>query len=126
MVAAYPMGPVMEGVGLNITVISYRGSVDFGFMVDRELVPDVWDMADRVKDALAELQEAAALLADGPTTAPEIVAERRDAAAGWPIRRRRSRRRPTRPRCAPTSAEPRRPPDLTVRQENENVFSFGW
>ena len=61
MVAAYPMGPVMEGVGLNITVFSYRGSVDFGFMVDRELVPDVWNMADRVKDALAELQEAAGL-----------------------------------------------------------------
>ncbi|MCU1370513.1 MAG: wax ester/triacylglycerol synthase family O-acyltransferase [Ilumatobacteraceae bacterium] len=66
MVAAYPMGPVMEGVGLNITVMSYRGSVDFGFMVDRELVPDVWDMADRVKPALEELQEAAARL-----TAPE-------------------------------------------------------
>lgn len=61
MVAAYPMGPVMEGVGLNITVFSYRGSVDFGFMVDRELVPDVWNMADRVSDALLELQEAAGL-----------------------------------------------------------------
>ena len=61
MVAAYPMGPVMEGVGLNITVFSYRGSVDFGFMVDRELVPDVWNMADRVKDALTELQLAAGL-----------------------------------------------------------------
>ena len=61
MVAAYPMGPVMEGVGLNITVFSYHGSIDFGFMVDRELVPDVWNMADRVKDALIELQEAAGL-----------------------------------------------------------------
>jgi WS/DGAT/MGAT family acyltransferase len=61
MVAAYPMGPVMEGVGLNITVMSYNGSVDFGFMVDRELVRDVWDMADRVKDALVELQVAAGL-----------------------------------------------------------------
>jgi diacylglycerol O-acyltransferase len=81
MVAAYPMGPVMEGVGLNITVMSYRGSVDFGFMVDRELVPDVWDMADRVKDALEELQEAAALLANGPATGPEIVADRRGGVA---------------------------------------------
>ncbi len=70
MVAAYPMGPVMEGVGLNITVFSYRDSVDFGFMVDRELVPDVWNMADRVKDALAELQLAAGLT---PTAEPDIV-----------------------------------------------------
>ncbi len=69
MVAAYPMGPVMEGVGLNITVFSYRGSVDFGFMVDRELVPDVWSMADRVKHALAELQEAAGLEVTDPERA---------------------------------------------------------
>ncbi|MEZ5138024.1 MAG: WS/DGAT domain-containing protein [Acidimicrobiales bacterium] len=69
MVAAYPMGPVMEGVGLNITVMSYRGSVDFGFMVDRELVRDVWNMADRVKDALAELQAAAAQLEGGGSSA---------------------------------------------------------
>ncbi|CAN5876621.1 wax ester/triacylglycerol synthase family O-acyltransferase [soil metagenome] len=65
MVAAYPMGPVMEGVGLNITVFSYHGSVDIGFMVDRELVPDVWNMADRVTEALVELQVAAGL---PPTT----------------------------------------------------------
>ena len=74
MVAAYPMGPVMEGVGLNITVMSYRGSVDFGFMVDRELVPDVWDMADRVKDALEELQVAAGLLTAAPAVEPEAPA----------------------------------------------------
>lgn len=61
MVAAYPMGPTMEGVGLNITVMSYRGSVDFGFMADRELMPDVWNLADRVKGALRELQIAAGL-----------------------------------------------------------------
>ena len=62
MVAAYPMGPVMEGVGLNITVMSYRGSVDIGFMVDRDLIPDVWSLADLVPDALAELQAAAGLI----------------------------------------------------------------
>lgn len=58
MIAAYPMGPVMEGVGLNISVMSYRGAVDFGFMVDRELLPDVWDLADHVPAVLLELQEA--------------------------------------------------------------------
>ena len=78
MVAAYPMGPVMEGVGLNITVMSYRGSVDFGFMVDRELVPDVWDMADRVKPALEELQAAAAQLT-ASTAAAKLAAPVPDA-----------------------------------------------
>lgn len=61
MVAAYPLGPVMEGVGLNITVLSYNGSVDIGFLVDRQLVPDVWVMAEHVQGALLELQEAAGL-----------------------------------------------------------------
>ena len=37
-----PMGPVMEGAGLNITVLSYMDNVDIGFMACRELVPDVW------------------------------------------------------------------------------------
>jgi diacylglycerol O-acyltransferase len=59
LVAAYPMGPVMEGAGLNITVFSYRDSVDFGFMVCRELVPDVWAMADGVREACDELLAAA-------------------------------------------------------------------
>ena len=66
------MGPVMEGAGLNITVMSYRGSVDFGFMVDRDLVPDVWDMADHVQDALVELQETAGIgpVAEAPAKKP--------------------------------------------------------
>jgi hypothetical protein len=32
--------------GLNITLASYLDRLDFGFIVDRELVPDVWDLAD--------------------------------------------------------------------------------
>jgi hypothetical protein len=60
-VAAYPMGPVMEGCGLNVTVFSYQESVDIGFMVDKELVPDVWAMADAVEPALAELVAAAGI-----------------------------------------------------------------
>jgi WS/DGAT/MGAT family acyltransferase len=65
LVAAYPMGPVMEGCGVNITVMSYRDSIDIGFMVDDGLVPDVWDLAEAVEPALAELMTAAGL--DSPS-----------------------------------------------------------
>ncbi|MGH9274519.1 MAG: WS/DGAT domain-containing protein [Acidimicrobiales bacterium] len=58
-----PMGPVMEGAGLNITVLSYMDNVDIGFMACRELVPDVWDLADYVEDAMAELLAAVKELA---------------------------------------------------------------
>ena len=53
-----PMGPVMEGAGLNITVLSYMDNVDIGFMVCRELVPDVWSLVSHVEDAMTELLKA--------------------------------------------------------------------
>jgi WS/DGAT/MGAT family acyltransferase len=59
MLAAYPFGPIMEGAGLNITVFSYRDSIDIGFKAGRELVPDLWDMVDEVNDSFAELLDAA-------------------------------------------------------------------
>lgn len=59
MIAAYPMGPVIEGCGLNITIFSYRDWVDIGFMVCPETIPDVWDMAAMVGDAAHELVVAA-------------------------------------------------------------------
>jgi WS/DGAT/MGAT family acyltransferase len=75
LVAAYPMGPVMEGCGLNITVMSYRDSIDIGFMVDDGLIPDVWDLADAVEPAMAELMSAAGL--DRPAPQPARPARRR-------------------------------------------------
>ena len=41
---------------LNVTVISYIDRMDFGFTVDPDLVPDPWDMADRIPSALDELE----------------------------------------------------------------------
>jgi hypothetical protein len=37
---------------------SYLDRLDFGFIVDRELVPDVWDLADLHIDEIARLFEA--------------------------------------------------------------------
>jgi WS/DGAT/MGAT family acyltransferase len=54
----YPMGPVMEGAGLNLTVFSYRDSMDFGFFVDDPLVPDVWDLVDDTNVSFRALQRA--------------------------------------------------------------------
>lgn len=42
----FPVSIVTDGLGLNITVTSYLDRLDFGFIVDRDLVPDVWDLAD--------------------------------------------------------------------------------
>ena len=44
--AYIPVSIVTDGMGLNITVHSYMDRLDFGIIAARELVPDVWDMAD--------------------------------------------------------------------------------
>jgi WS/DGAT/MGAT family acyltransferase len=59
MVASYPMGPINEGAGLNITVTSYLGQMYFGLHACRETVPDPWPLAAALEDALAELLAAA-------------------------------------------------------------------
>ena len=56
LVAAYPMGPIMDGAGLNITVLSYRDHIDIGFLADADLVPDIWEVAEQVQPAFDELR----------------------------------------------------------------------
>ena len=51
----YPVSAIVDGIGLNITVQSYDGNLDFGFVCDRDLVPDVWLMADLLQESMAEL-----------------------------------------------------------------------
>jgi hypothetical protein len=41
LVANYPVSVITDGMGLNITVMSYCGSLDFGIVADREQMPDV-------------------------------------------------------------------------------------
>jgi WS/DGAT/MGAT family acyltransferase len=58
LVANYPVSAINDGIGLNITVQSYNGSLDFGIIACRELMPDVWDLMDYLTDALDELKGA--------------------------------------------------------------------
>lgn len=55
----YPLGPVFHGAGLNVTVISNAGRVDVGLIAARELVPDLWSLADALSDEMKELLNAA-------------------------------------------------------------------
>ena len=41
LVANYPVSVITHGMGLNITVMSYMGHLDFGIVTDREQMPDV-------------------------------------------------------------------------------------
>jgi WS/DGAT/MGAT family acyltransferase len=59
LTALYPLGPIFDGLGLNITVLSYLENVGFGFMAARELMPRLWDLAAAVGDATDELSKRA-------------------------------------------------------------------
>lgn len=59
MVAMYPMGPIADGGGLNITVMSYMGTMFFGLVACADTVPAVWDIAAGLESALDELRKAA-------------------------------------------------------------------
>jgi WS/DGAT/MGAT family acyltransferase len=55
----YPVSAIADGQGLNITVQSYNGNLDFGFISCRELVPDLWRLVELLHIALDELKTAA-------------------------------------------------------------------
>jgi WS/DGAT/MGAT family acyltransferase len=56
LVANYPVSVITDGMGLNLTVMSYCGKMDFGIVADRDQVPDLWSMLDRLRDSLEELK----------------------------------------------------------------------
>jgi len=53
--ANYPVSVVTDGLGLNITVMSYLGHLDFGIVADREQMPDLWSLIDFLREELASL-----------------------------------------------------------------------
>jgi hypothetical protein len=46
---------ITDGMGLNITVMSYDGHLDFGIVADRDLMPDVQDMIGWLGEELKAL-----------------------------------------------------------------------
>jgi WS/DGAT/MGAT family acyltransferase len=54
----YPVSVVVDGVGLNMTVMSYRDQLDFGIVTDQGQIPDAWPFIGHLREALDELETA--------------------------------------------------------------------
>jgi diacylglycerol O-acyltransferase / wax synthase len=67
--AGFPLGPVMDGMGVNITIMSYRGVLYWGVIVCREVVPRAWELASAIPPALDELLAAAGIDPATPVSA---------------------------------------------------------
>jgi diacylglycerol O-acyltransferase len=56
--AIYPMGPLLTGAGMNITVLSNLDRLDVGIMACPDLVDDVWSVVESLQPCLDELSAA--------------------------------------------------------------------
>jgi diacylglycerol O-acyltransferase / wax synthase len=55
----WPFVAIYHTLGLNIAIVSYNGSVHFGMLADRDLVPDLDDFARHLGQAVVDYQQAA-------------------------------------------------------------------
>jgi hypothetical protein len=59
LVANYPVSVITHGMGLNITVMSYMGELDFGIVADRDQMPDLANLIEWLDDELEALKPKA-------------------------------------------------------------------
>jgi diacylglycerol O-acyltransferase len=57
----FPMVPLAPNQALGIALMSYNGSINFGLVGDYDLLWDIEDLAEQVRESLAELADAAGL-----------------------------------------------------------------
>lgn len=58
LVSFSPLGPIMDGIGLNITVFSYMETIGFGLMADTESMPEVARLAAAMSDSATSILKA--------------------------------------------------------------------
>ena len=66
MSGMYPISSIAAGMGLNVTLASYAGSMDFGFVGNGVALPHLPELARHTREAFDELKAAAAILAPPP------------------------------------------------------------
>lgn len=79
--AVHPLGPLMEGAGMNITVVSYVESVSFGIIACQRSVPHLADIALGFGAAVADLRK---LALEASETRAAATGLRREERAGLP------------------------------------------
>ncbi|MCC6847731.1 MAG: wax ester/triacylglycerol synthase family O-acyltransferase [Deltaproteobacteria bacterium] len=55
----FSVGPVLEGIGLNLTAWSYLGQMNLAAIACRRALPNLYEITDGVREAMEELVQAA-------------------------------------------------------------------
>ncbi len=113
LTAGYPLSVLVDGQALNITVMSYVDSVNFGVMACRDAVPDVERLTEYLTKAFDELKQAAsALETDAEPKAPARITRRKASSkkvrssSSSKTRRSASKKRSSKPSAAASSPAP--------------------
>jgi len=99
MKSYYPVSIVTHGLALNITIQSYAGSLDYGFIACKKAVPDLPKFAGYMADAHRELlalmqQDLAPQAVKSPKSVPEKGKAKKTAARDTSATRKLAAKRP--------------------------------
>ena len=75
LVDIYSMGPLVEACGLNITVWSYAGNLNFSLMGCKKAVPDIDRLADALTAGMATLQQLSTATQTMPADSPREASQ---------------------------------------------------
>jgi diacylglycerol O-acyltransferase len=54
----FSVGPILEGIGLNVTAWSYVDRLNFSLLTCPDLIPDLRPLVAEIRPALDELRKA--------------------------------------------------------------------
>jgi WS/DGAT/MGAT family acyltransferase len=80
----YPANILINGIALNITLVTYDDQVDFGITACRRSLPQAQRLIDYMEDSLVELEQAAGELSSGTHKSQGRVVKRK---VGAPARK---------------------------------------
>ena len=66
LVALYPVVPLAKRQALGIAIMSYNGRLGFGLLGDYDAMPDIEQLADRLREAIDDLAVAAGITPSRP------------------------------------------------------------
>jgi WS/DGAT/MGAT family acyltransferase len=61
LIDVWPLVAIYHSLGLNVAIVSYNGSVHFGLLADRDLVPDLDQFARHLGESVADFKRATLL-----------------------------------------------------------------
>ena len=118
----YPASIVFDGFAMNITLVSYNKSLDFGVIACRRSLPHIQRFIDHLEEALQELEETAGLRTVKATRVARAKPKKAAAKSGTKKAAKPARKAKTKPKAKPKAkAKTATPRPRVKRKANAKV-----